>query len=465
MFPPFEPRRVMQIHSCHHRSRGGPRLAACVIALAITAAPSAAQSSASGTSDAVARTAVQAMLADEVPEEQVVFPSAVAMLDEPEGLFAEPRIVGKAIRFATRTIDEGQGSSNGFYPEFSNMATGSGWISVGPGYRQWLFTDRAMVDASTAVSWRGYKMAQGRFELTKLAHSRVSAGAQVMWQDATQVTYFGPGPNSADATRSEYRLTSTDVVGYATLRPRTWLAIGGRAGWLGRPAIDAPSGTFKRGNPSALDLFTGDPAVQRLRQPDFLHTEMSITADTRDSRSHPAHGGVYRGAMETYADQGGGAFSFERYEVEAAHFVGLLGEKVVLAGHGWIVGSATADGHTIPFYLTPSLGGHNTLRGYTDYRFHDRNLLLVNGEIRVALIKHLDLAGFVDAGNVAPTFGTLNLAKRDYGVGLRMHTYRATFGRIDLAHGRDGWRLIFRTSDPFQLSRLARRVAALPFAP
>ena len=29
----------------------------------------------------------------------------------------------------------------------------------------------------------------------------------------------------------------------------------------------------------------------------------------------------------------------------------------------------------MPFYLLPGLGGHNTLRGYADYRFHDRHLL------------------------------------------------------------------------------------------
>jgi hypothetical protein len=454
----------MQTRAFHPKSRGRPRVHRGLLALVLFATPCAAQP-ASGPSDTVARTAAQAMLGQDGPEDQVIFPSPVAMLDEPEGFFGEPQLVGRAIQFATRTLGDGAQSNNGFYPEFSNMVTGSGWISVGPGYRQWLFNDRAVVEGSAAISWRSYKMAQTRFEFTKLAHSRVSAGAQVMWQDATQVTYFGVGPDTTAATRSEYRLTSTDVVGYATLRPQSWLSIGGRGGWLGRPAIDSPSGSFKRGNPSALDLFVNDPTVEILRQPNFLHTEVSVTADTRDSRSHPAHGGVYRGAMATYSDQGGGTFSFERYEAEAAHFVNLVGEKVVLAGHGWILGSATADGHTIPFYLLPSLGGHNTLRGYSDYRFHDRNLLVVSGEVRVAMIKHLDLAGFMDAGNVAPTFGGLNLAKRDYGVGLRMHTYRATFARVDVADGSEGWRFIFRTSDPFHLSRLARRVAAMPFAP
>jgi hypothetical protein len=84
----------------------------------------------------------------------------------PEGFVAEPRIVARGLDLAIRTV--GQGSDrekNGLYPEFSNMPTG-GWISGGPGYRHWLWGDRAIVDVSTAVSWRLYKMAQARFELT-----------------------------------------------------------------------------------------------------------------------------------------------------------------------------------------------------------------------------------------------------------------------------------------------------------
>jgi surface antigen Omp85-like protein len=456
----------MRSNSIHQTSRGDPRLHMMwVLALILGAAPCVAQTTSSGPADAVARTATHAVLSQEVPDDQAMFPSSVALFDEPAGFFAEPRIIARAIQFTTRTLGDGTQSSNGFYPEFSNMVTGSGWIAIGPGYRQWLYGDRAVVDASAGISWRSYKMAQARFELTRLARSRVSVGTQLMWQDLTQVTYFGVGPGSSDSERSEYRLTATDVVGYATLRPRSWLSINGRAGWLGRPAIDSPSGTFKRGNPSTIDLFVDEPAIETLRQPNFVHTEMSATADTRDSRSHPTNGGVYRGAMSTYSDRGAGTFSFERYEAEAAQFVDFFNERVVLAGHGWIVGSATSDGHTIPFYLLPSLGGHNTLRGYTDYRFHDRNLLVVNGEIRVALIKHVDVAGFVDAGNVAPRVAELNLDKRDYGIGLRLHTNRATFARVDVAHGTDGWRFLFRTSDPFHLSRLSRRVVALPFAP
>ena len=382
-----------------------------------------------------------------------------------DGFFPEPRFIRRAINLANRTIGDGSGTKSGLYPEFSNMPTGSGWISAGPGYRQYLFNDSLVIDSSTAISWRMYKMAQARIDLPKLAHSRVSAGSQVMWQDLTQVTYFGIGPDSADGDRSEYRMKYADLTGYATLRPVRWLSVGGRVGWLHRPMLLDPAGSFKRGNPATQTIFGDDPVYNLTEQPNFLHSELSLTADTRDSRSHPSSGGVYRAAFANYADENAASFSFRRYEAEAAQFVPLADRRIVLAVHGWMAATDTDPGQVVPFYLMPSLGGGNTLRAYTDYRFHDRNLLVVTAESRFALFSHVDLAAFADAGNVAARVADLNLDKRTYGIGVRMHTGRATIARLDVAHGADGWRFVVRTNDPLHLSRLSRRTVAAPFVP
>jgi hypothetical protein len=381
------------------------------------------------------------------------------------GFFGEPGFIRRAINLANRTIGDSSGTKSGFYPEFSNMPTGAGWISAGPGYRQFFFNDGLVIDSSAAVSWRGYKMAQARFELPKLAQSRISTGSQVIWQDLTQITYFGIGPETADGNRSEYRMKYADLTGYATLRPVRWLSIGGRAGWLHRPTLLDPAGSFKRGNPATSAIFGDDLAYRLTEQPSYLHSELSLAADTRDSRSHPSSGGVYRAAFANYADQSAAMFSFRRYEAEAAQFVPLADRRIVLAVHGWMTATDTDPGQTVPFYLMPSLGGGNTLRAYTDFRFHDRNLLVVNAESRVALFSHVDLAAFVDAGNVAARVADLNLDERAYGFGVRLHTGRATLARLDVAHGADGWRVVVRTNDPLHLSRLSRRTAAAPFVP
>src|SRR5579872_1550029 len=73
------------------------------------------------------------------------------------GLLSEPTFMTKLIDRADSELNQGQ-PKDGFYPEFGNMITGSGWISAGPGYRQHLLGDRALVTASAAASWKLYKM-------------------------------------------------------------------------------------------------------------------------------------------------------------------------------------------------------------------------------------------------------------------------------------------------------------------
>jgi outer membrane protein assembly factor BamA len=113
----------------------------------------------------------------------------------------------------------------------------------------------------------------------------------------------------------------------------------------------------------------------------------------------------------------------------------------------------------------PSLGGHDTLRGYLDYRFHDRNMLVANVETRYALMAHVDAAAFVDQGNVAARAGDLNLDKHSYGAGVRVHARGTTFLRFDVAHSPEGWHFLLRMNDPFKLARLTHRTATTPFVP
>lgn len=381
------------------------------------------------------------------------------------GFLPEPHVIVRAIDFATRTMGDGSGEKNGLYPEVSNMITGAGWISLGPGFRQWFGGDRGFADVSAAWSWRSYKMARARFELTNLVRSRVAIGSEVRWQDFTQNTYFGPGPDSIETDRSEYRLKSLNAIGYTNVRPVKWLTIGGRAGWLRSPSLLEPMGNFRRDHPSTEAVFPGETAFARLDQPDYLHGELSVTADTRDQRRHPESGGLYRGSWARFSDRDGGNFSFQRFEAEGAHFVSTDDGQITVAMHGWLVASDTAEGHDIPFYLLPSLGGNNTLRAFANYRFHDRHFAVANVELRFALLAHLDSAIFADAGNVAGRMADLNFDRRSIGLGFRLHSGRATFARLDVARGQEGWRLTVSTSDPLHLSRLSRRTAPIPFVP
>jgi len=383
------------------------------------------------------------------------------------GLFAEPTILRKLVNASDGSLSAGGDRKDGPYVEFGNMVTGAGWISAGPGYHRSLLDDRAFVDLSAAVSWKFYKVMQVRFELPHIAHDRLTLGAQAMYQDLLQVNYFGLGRESLESNRSGYRFHNTDILGYAAFRPAPWLSVSARAGEIVQPVLSTMTGRHVA-YPDTTDLFSESTAPGIRTQPSFLHGDVSVVADRRDHPGHPTTGGMYRATVAASSDRDAGTNSFRRYEIEASQFVPLVGKAWVLALHGWEVFSDTSNGNVVPFYLMPSLGGQNTLRGYYDYRFHDNDMQAFSVESRWALFAHVDAAAFADAGKVAPTARGLDFTrlKTSYGAGLRVHNATSTLVRLDIGHSTEGWRVFFKLSDSFRRSTPASgRSAVVPFIP
>jgi hypothetical protein len=390
-------------------------------------------------------------------------PAPPHTLSEPQGFIAEPGLVERAVIFNDRRLGSGD-LSGGWRFGVADLIPGAGSISGQTAYRRWGSNDRYVVEASAGLSMRRYKAVAGRFEIPQLAQGRIAIGTEFRWQDYTQIGYFGQGPDALETNASQYRLRSSNLVGYVTLRPTRWMDIDAGVGVL-RPTFLRVAGPFKRDRPETSAIFGGDPVFSLAAQPPFATSRIALTADTRDFPGHPLRGGVIHVAATRYSDRHEGDASFRSYQADVARFIPVARRRVVFAVYGRFVGTGTEEGHFVPFYLQPSLGGQNSLRSYDDYRFHDRNLLGLSIETRVAMMTHVDAAFFVDAGNVAPRAADLNLDRRSYGAGLRLHSRRQTFAVVDVAHGAEGWRAIFRLTDPLLLSRLTRRTAAVPFVP
>jgi hypothetical protein len=330
--------------------------------------------------------------------------------EPPAGLLGEPRALQKGVALAGRwLVDPPAARRDGFYAETGNFIPGAGWISAGPGYRQRFWDGHGLVDGSAAISWRAFKMAQARFEVSRLAAGHLNVGATGRWQDFTQMNYFGIGSGSSEDAHSQYRIKDTDVVGYAQFSANRWLTVGGTFGRLESVTLSSASGPFRTNYADARVAFSGDPGVNV--QPTYLHGGVSVSADTRNSANRPTIGSLYRAAAAAFSDRDGGHYSFRRYEVEGEQFVPIAGSRWIVAAHGWGTFSETSSRRLVPFYMAPSLGGMNTLRGYDNYRFHDRNLLLASAESRWALLRDVDVAAFFDAGNVAARRDDLNLHK------------------------------------------------------
>ena len=351
----------------------------------------------------------------------------------------------KAMSDLIERVLDGGGDKNGVYAELGGLPPGSG-ISVGPGYRYHFADGRAVINASAAIGWSRSTFAQSSFELPRLAGDRLHIGVRVKWQDFTRIGYYGIGPDSLESDDSDYRLENTDYLAFGTVKPAAWFSIGGRVGYLDGVKIARPRRTT---NPSIEDLFTPATAPGLGDQSSFLHSDLYADVDTRNHPSRTTSGGNYRVTLSSYSDRTADRYSFRRLEGEASQYIPIFIESSVLALRARVAGSDTSSGNVVPLYLLPSLGGSHSLRGYDDYRFRDRNELLLNAEYRFRLLSPLDAAVFYDAGRVAARFGDLDLTRlrTSYGVGLRVHAKDRNLFRIDVGRSNEGTRVLLSISD------------------
>jgi outer membrane protein assembly factor BamA len=352
----------------------------------------------------------------------------------------KPGVFKRTFNWVGEKMVDGAGEAkDGLYAELGGMIPGAG-ISVGPGYRHQLFGDAAVVSGSAAISSKRYTMMQSRIEWPALFSNRLTIGASGKYQDFTQINYFGVGPDSDKSDWTDYRLKSVDVAGSATVRPVYWLSIGGNAGYI--RGLDISRGLSSI-HAATHDVFDESTAPGLTAQPRYGHADVFVQADTRNVPGYARSGGIFRLGLTAFHDVDGSGQSFRRVDAEATQYAPLFGRNRVLAVRGQVALSQIGAGNTVPFYMLPTLGGRNTLPGYNDYRFRDRNAASVGAEYRIPVFHMIDAALFADAGGVAPTARGLwdGRLVHDYGVGLRLHSTTKSIARLDVARGQEGTRV------------------------
>jgi outer membrane protein assembly factor BamA len=196
---------------------------------------------------------------------------------------------------------------------------------------------------------------------------------------------------------------------------------------------------------------TSNAALQAPVAPAYMRSHLFAEIDTRTSPGYTRRGGLYRVDWSNYRQTNSGAYGFDRLDAEAQQFIPLMRENWVIALRALTSTTGTAAGHEVPHFLMPSLGGSRTLRGYSAWRFRDRNRVLLTGEYRWTAGPFVDMALFLDAGKVAARAEELTRSgfTRTYGVGLTLHTLTSTLTRIEVARTPDGTSLMLSFGPSF----------------
>lgn len=333
-----------------------------------------------------------------------------------------------------RLIEDLLTTGQGFYVQFGNVTTGAG-LGAGPGYkRRNLFEGLLDVKVSTVVTMKKYWVAEGSVAMPRLANGRAFVELHVRRRDFPQEDFFGLGPDSRRADFVSY--TYRDTAGGLTVGARVLplLTLSG--------LVERLSPSVGRGRDSSIPtldtIFTEADAPGYTVQSDFMHYDVVTDLNYATPFGNPRDGGRYIFTFSRYVDIENDLYSFNRFDVDLRQYISFLQSRRVFALRAFIsMSDADSSGDVVPFYMMHTLGGHNTLRGFRNYRFRDQNVLLLQAEYRWEIFPALDAALFYDAGKVAPTERGLTLEnlKSDYGFGFRFGTNAGVFLRVDAAFG------------------------------
>jgi hypothetical protein len=332
-----------------------------------------------------------------------------------------------------------------WHPFFDSAYAGGGF-TLGAGYARHV-SPYNVVDLRGSVTFSGYKRIEAAFMAPRLFNRRASLNAVGGWREATQVGFFGIGNEQTSVDdRATYSFTQPYASANLDFSPtRNLLLLHG-----GIEISQWNQGAGGGSHPSVEEIYTPQQLPGLGSAPVYLHTQAGLALDSRASSLYARRGGLYGVTFHDFRDRDE-AFGFRRTDYEAIQHVPILRETWVLSLHGRLELANAANGQAIPFYMLPALGGGSSLRGFSSWRFRDRNSLLLQAEWRVMANRFLDMALFYDAGRVSARRSDLTSGplKSDYGLGFRVHSAANTPLRIELARSNEGLALVFSSKASF----------------
>lgn len=273
--------------------------------------------------------------------------------------------------------------------------------------------------------------------------------ADLRYRDLPEEDFFGLGPHSEEANRSNFRqkdMSYDAVMGYQF---SSWLSAAARVGYLRiylKPGKDSSL-------PDIHELFDDVSAPGLARQPDFLHSSVGVLVDFRDRPGNPHRGAMVGLSLTRFDDRGGGGqFEFNRFAADTRFYLPLGSDQRVLAFRFFTLLTNEEPGSRVPFYLQETLGGDSTLRGFENFRFRDNNMIYLSAEYRWEALPALEFAFFYDRGKVFADRADYDFTslEKGFGFGVRAKTLESTVIRVDFARSReDTFRVHFRFSRSF----------------
>jgi outer membrane protein assembly factor BamA len=336
---------------------------------------------------------------------------------------------------------------SGFRVKFGGLATGSGF-AIGPEYyrRDWA-KGNVEFRGSARSSFSAWQLYDLELRVPRLGTNRVALSLLAEHRNFAGLNYYGPGPDSAKTGRSNFRLEDTTYDAALSWRPAGPVRIQGSGGFL---QVNVGPGGDRR-FVSAEKIYSPQQVAGIDRQTDFLRGAIMAQLDWRDNPAGPRRGGNYVAKLTQFSDRRLGLHDFRRVDFELQQYISFFNGRRVIALRARNTITDTAAGHRVPFYLQPTVGGSDDLRGFRPFRFYDDNAMVLNAEYRWESFTGLDMALFVDAGKVTSGRGRWNLRdlEASAGFGFRFNVNNGVFLRLDFGFSHEGFQAWVKFNNVF----------------
>ncbi|MDH4065619.1 MAG: BamA/TamA family outer membrane protein [Acidobacteriota bacterium] len=341
-------------------------------------------------------------------------------------------------------LESGEGASG---PQFvlGGMRSGQGF-SAGVGYaRRDLWRERLAYRATVRGTVNLAYMLDADVDFKGLRSNRSFLNWYSKFESSPRMDYYGTGTNSNEEARTSYLYEDFTTDLNFGFEPVPGFRLGLTGGFMTTHVGRGKSG----GVPSIEEVFDDSTAKGLNDDPEFLRWGTFLAFDHRDLQSGPRSGGFYGARFRQYSDIDLNKFSFRQSEFEAQYYIPYFNKSRVIALRASAVLSFRDSSQQVPFYLQPTLGGNDDLRGFERYRFTDDHAVFVSVEHRWHAFTGLDTALFFDTGKVTSEKKRLNFSDLKYsgGIGFRVRLLDAVVSRIDFAVGREGFRWMWTFSD------------------
>jgi outer membrane protein assembly factor BamA len=346
-----------------------------------------------------------------------------------------------------RILERYQAGYRGFHPILGGMTTGSGF-AFGTQFRKNDIANGILdLKVGGQASLAGYQKYQLGVSAPRLAKGRVFVGFDFTQDNYPQEDFFGVGSDASKQDRTNYRLEQTDYSTRVGVRPVRQLEVGGRFGILN---TNVGRGTDVR-FPSVEEVFDAGAAPALDRQPHYTYAGGFARYDRRDHPGNPRTGSLFEVEYTHYHDRKLDLYGFRRWRMEVQQYVPFFNARRVIAFRGKVDLTSANEDQLMPFFMMPTVGGSEDLRGYPEFRFRDKNSAVFNLEYRWEAFSGLDLALFGDAGNVFREGDDISLRKLKtaYGFGFRFNNSQSVFWRIDFGFSPESQRTFVKFNHVF----------------